>query len=69
MKKLLVLVMVLAMCLALTACGDIENFEENLEAGYSVSELSDSMMSSYALLMSADMDDFDVQNTFMPPIR
>ena len=62
MKKLLVLALVLCMCLSLTACS-MEDFEDNLTPGYETSEVSDRTLNSYAILMNADIEDFDVQST------
>ena len=60
MKKLIVMLLALCICLGLCACASMDKFEENLGSKYKIEKLDDDDLEDYAELLDLDVDDYNV---------
>lgn len=63
MKKILAMLLLLCLCLSLTACGvSMDKFEDNLSDDYDIESIDDDDLEEYAELLDLDMDDYEIED-------
>ena len=65
MKKVLVFLLVLAMCLGLCSCMSMDDIEDNLGSSYKKESIDEDDLEEYAELLNIDVEDYEVESAMM----